>query len=347
MDLYDRILGSLIGAAAGDAMGAATEGRSADEIRRHFNGKVTDLIAPPMDTFGAGNKAGGYTDDFSSAYFVADEIVKNGGVVDEEALKRALVNWSEHAVFFDRFAGPTTRLAIKKFKGEKVEASPGTINSARKATNGSAMRIAPVGLIDAGDVDQAIEDAIKVSELTHNNTLALSGAAAVAAAVAMAVTEDADLYDVIEAGVYGAEKGEAIGLSRKSFIAGPSVAKRIRLSSDIAFGGGSRAERLTEISDIIGTGLHISEAVPSAFGIIAICRGNAYDAVVESANIGYDTDTIGTMAGGIAGALCGSEVFPQHFLPVMEEVNGLGITDLAGRIFDLKVRETGGRGNEK
>ena len=214
MDLYDRILGSLIGAAAGDAMGAATEGRSADEIRRHFNGKVTDLIAPPMDTFGAGNKAGGYTDDFSSAYFVADEIVKNGGVVDEEALKRALVNWSEHAVFFDRFAGPTTRLAIKKFKGEKVEASPGTINSARKATNGSAMRIAPVGLIDAGDVDQAIEDAIKVSELTHNNTLALSGAAAVAAAFAKDYTKVSDLYDVVDAAVYGAEDGEAIGLYR-------------------------------------------------------------------------------------------------------------------------------------
>lgn len=339
MDLYDRILGGLTGAAAGDAMGAATEGRSHDKIISFFGGKVTDLVAPPMDTFGAGNEAGGFTDDFSSAYFVADEIIKNNGVVDESALKRALVEWSNHPQFFDRFAGPTTRLAIKRFKGEEVEDNPGTINTARKATNGSAMRISPVGLINAGDVDKAIDDAIKVSELTHNNTLALSGAAAVAAATARAATDGANLFDVVEAGIYGAKRGEEIGLARKSYIAGPSVTKRIQLAVNIALGWGTRDQKLRDISDVIGTGLHISEAVPAAFGIIVACDGNAYDTVVESANIGYDTDTIGTIAGGIAGTLCGAGVFPRHFISVMEKANGLGITELATRIYKLLEKE--------
>ena len=117
--MYDRILGGLIGAGAGDAMGAATEARTTEQILAYFGHEVTDFEKPPMDTFGAGNEPGQLTDDFSSAYFVAKHIVENSGVVTAEAVQNALIEWSEHAVFFDRFAGPTTRLAIRRYKGEK------------------------------------------------------------------------------------------------------------------------------------------------------------------------------------------------------------------------------------
>ncbi len=338
---YSKILGGLTGAAAGDAMGAATEARSQKQIIEYFGGKVTDLVAPPMDTFGRGNEAGGYTDDFSSAFFVADEIVKNNGIVDEDAVKRALIEWSKHAVFFDRFAGPTTRRAIKIFEGEKIEDSPGVKNKSRSATNGSAMRISPLGIINAGNMEKAINDAVLVAGITHDNVLALSGACAISAAVCRAMDDDADIYDVIDAGIYGARRGEEIGLKRGSKIAGPSVVKRIRLAAEIGFGKGTVEEKVWQISDVIGTGLHISEAVPGAFGIAAACKGDAMLTLIETVNIGYDTDTMATMSGALTGALNGYESYPEHFIPTMEKANGLMIRDLADRIYALHQKRNG------
>ncbi|EKK8360998.1 ADP-ribosylglycohydrolase family protein, partial [Salmonella enterica] len=47
----DKVLGCLIGAAMGDAMGAATELRTIEQIKKYFGGWVTDFIKPPADTF--------------------------------------------------------------------------------------------------------------------------------------------------------------------------------------------------------------------------------------------------------------------------------------------------------
>lgn len=335
--MYNKILGCLVGAAAGDAMGAATEARSSNQIIDTFGGKVTEFIKPPDDTFGAGNQAGGFTDDFSSAYFVAKEIVDNVGVVNEEIVQNALVEWSKHAVFFDRFAGPTTRLAIKRFAGEEVQLSEGIKNKARQATNGAAMRISPIGLINAGDTENAIKDAVIVASVTHNNNLAISGACAVAAAVSEAVRDGSNLYDVIDAGIYGANEGEKIGKANGNNVAGPSVVKRIKMAVDIGFGTGSIDERICNIADIIGTGLHVSETVPTAFGIIAACSGDSMRSISEAASIGYDTDTIATIVGGIVGALNGYSSFPDYFISTMENVNKLDILGLANAIYDLQL----------
>lgn len=330
--MYNKILGGLVGAAAGDAIGAATEARTMEQIIEYFGHEVIDFEKPPMDTFGAGSQPGQVTDDFSSAYFVAKHIVEGGGIVKEQLVKNALVDWSKHAVFFDRFAGPTTRLAIKEFEGEVVEKPGGGKLSTRQATNGSAMRISPIGLLNPGNIDKAIEDAVKVTMLTHDNYLAISGACAVAAAVSRAMMEDADVYNVIRAGLYGASEGQRIGKKIGKDVAGPSVIRRMEAAIEIGFGKGTTREKMVDIAEKIGTGLHISEAVPSAFGMLAANNGEAMGTIISCVNAGYDTDTLATIAGSIAGALCGAEAFPEHFLPVLEKANGFDIRGLAKNI---------------
>ena len=327
--MYDRILGGLIGAGAGAAMGAATEARTTEQILEYFGHEVIDFEKPPMDTFGAGNEPGQLTDDFSSAYFVAKHIVDNGGIVTAKAVQEALIEWSEHAVFFDRFAGPTTRLAIRRYKGEKIEKSGGVELVTRQATNGAAMKISPIGLLNAGNVDQAIQDAITVTMVTHDNYLALSGACAVAAAVSRAVMEDADVYNVLQAGLYGAKEGERIGREVARDVAGPSVVKRMEMAIDIGLGRGTPWEKMVEIGQRIGAGLHVAEAMPSAFGCFAASGGDAMGSVIGAVNVGYDTDTIATMSGAIAGAYCGAKAYPEHFLPTLEQANHLEIEKLA------------------
>lgn len=327
--MYNRILGGLIGAGAGDAMGAATEARTTEQIKEYFGHEVTDFETPPADTFGGGNVPGQLTDDFSSAYFVARHIADHNGKVTEKIVQEAMIEWSEHKEFFDRFAGPTTRLAIRRYKGEHIEEPKGVRLVTRQATNGAAMKISPIGLLNAGDIDRAIRDAVTVTMVTHDNYLAISGGCAVAAAVSRAVMPDADVYSILMAGLYGAREGERIGRETARDVAGPSVVKRMEMAIDIGLGPGTAREKMAELGQRIGAGLHISEAVPCAFGFFAANQGDAMGTIIGAVNVGYDTDTIATMAGAMAGAYQGADKYPEHFLPVLERVNHLEIVKLA------------------
>ena len=310
-------------------MGAATEGRSTQQILDYFGHAVTDFETPPMDTFGRGNVPGQVTDDFSSAYFVLKNILANGGIVEAKAIENALVEWSGHAVFFDRFAGPTTRLAIKGFKGEKIEKGTGVELTTRQATDGASMKIFPVGLLNPGDLDGAIHDAVTVTMVTHDNYLAISGACALAAAVSESMKASADVYSILKAGFYGAAEGERIGKSIAKDVAGPSVIARMEIAIGIGLGEGTPWEKMVAISEHVGSGLHISEALPSAFGLFAANKGAALESIVGGVNVGYDTDTVATMIGAMSGGLNGGDAFPSHFLSTLESANGLGIAEIA------------------
>ena len=150
-----------------------------------------------------------------------------------------------------------------------------------------------------------------------------------AAAVSRAVMPDADVYNVLQAGVYGAREGERIGREAGRDVAGPSVVRRMEMAIDIGLGRGTAKEKMAEIGHRIGAGLHISEAVPCAFGFFAANEGDAMGSIIGAVNVGYDTDTIATMAGAMAGAFQGAESFPKHFLPILERVNHLEIEKLA------------------
>ena len=116
MTRYDKILGGLLGAAVGDAMGAATETRPASAIKEYFGGWVRDIIPSPEDVFARGCPAGFVTDDFSIAYYTAKEIAARKGVIDKQTAEGALLNWFESPYTY--MAGPTTCGAIMALKGE-------------------------------------------------------------------------------------------------------------------------------------------------------------------------------------------------------------------------------------
>lgn len=316
MDKKDKILGSVLGAAVGDAMGAATEMRTTEQIVELFGSLVKEFKQPPNDTFARNNLPGQVTDDFSLAYYLMKALIRHDGNVTGDMIKEALLAWSEDEHYFAPFAGPTTRAAIEKLKGNAVDV-PGAIeNWNAKATNGSAMKIFPIGLINPGNIDKAIDDAVTVSLPTHNTHLSISGACAVAAAVSEAMKPDANVYSVVQAGLYGAVQGEKRGRETGITVAGPSVVKRMELAIDIALKCKSLEEAMREIGDVVGSGLHISEAVPAAFGIFVAAQGNTMDCIYAGVNIGNDTDTVATMAGAMAGALKGSSSIPSQYWEV-------------------------------
>lgn len=336
--IEEKILGCLVGAAAGDALGAATEMRTRRQIEEKFGGRVKEFLTPPDDTFARGNMPGQVTDDFSLAYVTCLEILRHNGEITPEVSRAALLSWAEYNDFFQRFAGPTTRAAVEELRGNKPPLPEGgfvLVNDNGKASNGGAMKISPVALFAAGDVDKAVRDAVVMCRWTHNNNIALSGATAVAAATAEAMKREATLQSVIDAGIYGAKKGFEIGSQTGKVLAGPSVEKRIQMAVEIGRGAGDMLTAMDEISDRIGCGLAAAEAVPASFGLLSAAKGDTMEAIYAGVNIGNDTDTIATMVGGILGALNGIGSLPKEYVEVLETKNNMDLRGMAGRIRGL------------
>lgn len=328
----NSILGCLIGAAAGDAMGAATEIRTRNEIRRDFGGFVTDFKEPPKDTFARGNRLGQITDDFSLAYFSCQEIIANGGNYSEDIAKSALMKWFNHPEY-NRFCGPTTKASILVLKGENavMTVEDQFIHNNQRATNGGGMKSSPIALFSGGDVDKAIEIVMTMAKITHGNNISLSGAGAIAAATARAMNEDCDVLDIVDAALYGARKGNEFG-SKIQCLAGPSVEKRIKLAVQIGIASESIESAIEEIGDMIGAGLYAAEAIPAVIGLVVASRGNAVKGIQAAVNMGDDTDTIATMVGGILGAYQGSDAFPQSYLETLEKENDIKLSEMAESI---------------
>ena len=340
MTLHSKIQGTLAMAAIGDAMGAATENLSFDQIRTLFGSEVTDFKKPGETAFALGSEAGQVTDDFSQIYFLCNEILKNDGSLTKDTVIKAMLAWSDVPMYFDRFAGPTTRSAIAMYKDPslKMKPLPGavTVDYASKATNGAAMKIAPAGILHPNDIEGAIEAAITIAQVTHDNSLAISGACAVAVATSVSLAPRATINDVLSAGFHGAVRGETLAKEVSREVAGPNVVDRIQLAYTIVNGVGTKEDKLRQLSQIVGSGLHISEAVPCAFGIVALNKENVLQAVIDAVNIGYDTDTIATIVGSMVGAFI--DLSDPQFHSLFETVqlaNDFNLVQLANSLADV------------
>jgi ADP-ribosylglycohydrolase len=332
-----KILGGLLGGAVGDAMGAATEVRTTEMIKEKWGGLVKDIIQCPEDTYAHWSVRGQVTDDFSVSYYHAQQILKDHGKITEEGAKKAVLEWFKDPNY-SQCAGPTTRRSIAMMKGEKLPPDKHDrllcVNS--RATNGAAMKVGCVGLFDAGNINKAIDDAITMCKVTHDNTIALSGAAAIAAAVAEAMKDRAGYLSVIEAGIYGAEEGFKRSAALVRPVAGASIVKRIRYAVDLGLRYQGEFDKAMELfSKEIGGGLPAAEAVPAAFGYIAATEGNVMDTIYMAVNAGDDTDTVACMAGYIVGALRGADHIPSRYLDLIEEKNKFDLRGTASRIEKL------------
>lgn len=332
IDLYDRILGSLAAGAIGDAMGAATEQRSFGEIVGLFGGPVREFRKPPPDSpFSGGREAGQITDDAGQMVAMAQALIDSNGSLTVAAVVKHLLRWADDPEAFRRFAGPTTRAAIEELR---KGADPRAVGRQGRLTslgtsNGAAMRIAPAGLAHPGDLEAAVRDAVTMCLPTHATQLAMSGASAVAAGIARALTLDADVYAVVQAAFWGARRGEEIGRQEGRIVAGPSVLRRMEIAVTLAARGRDMIETIQEIHAHVGSGLHIAEAVPAAVGIFVAAGGDPMEAITGGVNIGDDTDTVAIITGSIAGALRGFRAVSKELYEKVDRTNTLHLAEVA------------------
>lgn len=349
--LQEKILNGLVTAAVGDAMGAVTETRSTAQIKERFGGLVKELLDPPEDNLAHGTPRGHVTDDFSIAYFSLMEFLDAGSRPTKELSEKALVRWYDYGEY-NRYIGPTTEASICALKGvpnPRVKRDPFIAAQKKKnllcqntrATNGAGMKAGLIGLYNPGNVERAIEEAFIFCMPTHDNTIALAGGCAIAAATAKAMEENADLEEVLAAGLYGAREGFARSKAFARPVSGGNIEKRSRLAIEIGKKYQDDFEKaMGEIADIIGGGLYAYEAIPAVFGDIAACQGRLQDSVFMGVNGGDDTDTVACMIGYIVGAFSASEPFPEEYIDIIDKANGFDLRKAAQRLAAFVAKET-------
>lgn len=328
----------LAAACVGDALGAATEGMHRDAIGPAFGGAVTWFQPPPVGApFARGLEPGRLTDDATQMLAMAEILRETGGRPAIGDAVRGLLRWSEDADVFARFAGPTTRIAVEALRAgtphEQV-ADPGIHSCVFGTSNGAAMRAPAAGCAAPGKVAEAACLAVVLSAPTHNTQIAFAGAAAVASAVAFGLG-GGGFEGMLSAAAEGGDAGEGLASTMGRLVGGPSVARRLSLAADIgARFSGDPAGAMAELEAMIGNGVAMAEAVPTALGLLVASGGRPWPAIVAAVNGGNDSDTIALIAGAI-GAAYGESDVPENLVVEVERVNGIDLSAVASGLANL------------
>jgi ADP-ribosylglycohydrolase len=339
--MLTRARGALYGLAIGDALGMPTQMLSRAEIVRRWGPLLPGFEpAPPGHPIAGGMPAGTVTDDTEQAVLLARLLVKGRGTIDSRVLAAALTEWER--AMAERgsldLLGPSTRRAVAAI----LAGVPPEEAGAAGATNGAAMRIAPVGIaVDVTSLSTLVDHVVAASSVTHNTGVALAGAAAVAAAVSAGVS-GATIAEATALGISAAR----LASGRGHWVAGADVAARIewatglvtgRAQADWEYGGESdgEAEAAGLIYTLVGTSLATQESVPAAFAVLAAVPADPWRACRMAASLGGDSDTIAAMTGAIAGACHGAGSFPPEAIAAID-AQGLGLAALAGELLALR-----------
>jgi ADP-ribosylglycohydrolase len=323
----DRARGALYGLAIGDALGMPTQLLSREQIVARWGPLLSGFEpAPPGHPIAAGMPAGAVTDDTEQAVLVGRLLLS--GRIDPRELAAGLIAWERDMAGRGSLdlLGPSTRRAIDAVLAGTAPEEAGVSGD----TNGAAMRIAPVGGQAAAGNLTALVDAVQEASLvTHNTSVALAGAAAVAAAVSAGVS-GADVAAATDTAVAAAR----MGAGRGHWVAGADVAARIRWATDLV-AGRPVEEAAAVIYSLVGTSLATQESVPAAFAVLRAVPGDPWRACLLAASLGGDTDTIAALAGAVSGACHGLAAFPPEAVRVID-AHGLGLADLADSLLALR-----------
>ncbi len=293
--LTDRFLGSALGTFVGDAMGEPVEGWPHKAIYSQF-GLLDTML----------REEARYTDDTQMMIGILETLVEKGGFDPAVCAVRFQENFDPSRGYGRRIFG-----VMEKIRRGIPWNAVGTDSFG----NGGAMRIAPIGCFYYGDLQAVEENAILSARITHNHPEGLAGAVAQATAVALALqhglsnepVEAEEFVDRISVQVSSIDNGftESLGGIKSisaSFSSRPTD---------------SVIEVIEAIRDRYRLSLRAIESVPAAIGAFVLTN-SFREAVVLAVNLGGDTDTIGAMAGAVAGAYYGLDQIPQEWIDPLE-----------------------------
>jgi ADP-ribosylglycohydrolase len=313
--ITDRATACLKGIATGDAIGKQTETLSREDVVRWYPDGVRGLEGTPGAIVPRyiGNRKrewriGETTDDTERTLAVARAIIADKKV-SHASIGREMLACTK-----------CVHPGIASLWKFHQAADPARVAVAHDGC-GAAVRVAPVGILfTSRALHELVRGAREASISTHGGSLAIAAAAATAAAVSAAI-DDASPEDVLEL----AESAAALADPQRTFAAA------IRAIHD----------RLTTLPSLTSANVAACcfptqplTIVPLALGLATIMQ-SAEDAILLAANVGGDSDSVASIAGGILGAMHPNTI-NEHWHHAVEAVNHHGLVPIAHELASLR-----------
>ena len=333
-----RAHGALAGLALGDALGMPTQEMSPEHIRAVY-GRIAGLVdADASQPYAPGMPAGSVTDDTEQALLIASLLVRGRGsssgraALDAGEFAHALLAWENSMIARGSLdlLGPSTKAALERVRAGEDPLSVGGAGT----TNGAAMRVTPIGIaVSTADPEAFSESVWSSCQVTHATRQGFQSAALVAAAVSLGIDAASSSASDVRALLWEAVSYVAFLSPRGAWAPDPDVVAATRRALELASTPPSPSPEL--LAEQIGSSVASAQAIPMAFALLA--RDPSPRALLDAANLGGDTDTIGAIAGAILGAAAGVGVFDGRALAQVEEVSRLGLPSVAEQLLALRA----------
>ena len=335
---FSRAYGALAGLALGDALGMPTQAMSPEQIRAVY-GTITGLVdGDASQPYAPGMPAGSVTDDTEQALLVASLLVRGRGTssgrvaLDAGEFAHALLAWEDSMIERGSLdlLGPSTKAALERVRAGEDPLTVGGTGT----TNGAAMRVTPIGIAMSTADPEAFADAVWSScQVTHATRQGFQSAALVAAAVSMGIDAAHSTTPDLRSLLWKAVTYIDSLPERGAWTPDPDVVAATRRAMQLVANPASSS--LECLVEQVGTSVASAQAIPMAFALLA--RDPSPQALLDAANIGGDTDTIGAIAGAILGAALGFEVFVGRGLAQVELASHLDLPSVALELLELRA----------
>jgi poly(ADP-ribose) glycohydrolase ARH3 len=321
----EKIRGCLLGALLGDVAGAPVEAESPQYIARTFRSIDHILSTDTVPEFNAPAwQVGRYTDDTQMTLCVAEWLL-----ADEVATPQRLLARFAAACEPWRHYGPNTESILRlyhQYPREWRSLATSTFPHGSYG-NGSAMRVAPVALAFHDNPTKLTQVAATSSRVTHSHPLALQGATLQALAVSIALRQQT---------FSAAEYLTTLRAALVPFADLMQDISKFSTALDTIEQALARNAPCAEIAPILGTGVDVFEAVPTALYSFLRHPHSIPHAHHHAIVIGGDTDTIASMTAALSGAFLGETAIPANWLAAVREDTYTPnvILTLADRLYD-------------
>jgi ADP-ribosylglycohydrolase len=175
----------------------------------------------------------------------------------------------------------------------------------------------PVALINAGDIDGAVQDVFEVGQLYQTtNSRGLQWAAVTAIAIASATKPGATVDSVIAGILKGHPRFSNQEAPRSQSTMVAEIERGLELTKKCQ---DFREMRVAFDAVYNGKGMpysssYANEVVTKAVCVFAMCKGDLKQAMISAVNMGRDTDCLSATSAGITGALAGAASVPEEWI---------------------------------
>lgn len=299
--LRKQIQDGILGLAVGDALGVPVEFLPRRKLR------WSPVVG--MRAYGTHNQpAGTWSDDTSMTLCTLKSLTKG---VDYDDIMNRFCRWVDdgymtaYGKLFD--IGRTTLYALRLYRsGTPALQCGGT--DVRDNGNGSLMRILPVIFYlrreygaTCMDNPEAFELIHNLSRLTHGHAISQI-ACGLYCCIANDLMNGATLQDAIDSAALVLKNWYGL---REEFV--PWI-------SEFDFLNAETLAALPE--EAIKSSGYVVDTLQAALWCL-ITNRSYHDCMLKAVNLGYDTDTVAAVAGGVAGILYGAESIPEDWLYVL------------------------------